>query len=170
MEQAWARHMQQQVGEKMSIHGISVEAPFLLSSAPQARCCSQSQARSLVSVVRQLQPSFDFMGSKVNIYATLQKPNNIKEKNKLLLRTAEKLQSFLHPAIAARPLFKCICWKSSNVVIQDRRICNITRNDDATYHFDFAPNWFDARIFVNTAKVVEQAVRNQLDDSKRPIE
>lgn len=93
MEQAWGQHLQRSVAENMNVEGMYVEAPFLLSSALQARCTTSSQARILVATIRKL-----FQGQVVNMYATLQKPKD-----------AEKLQSFLHPSLAAQLPYRCVC-------------------------------------------------------------
>lgn len=154
----------------MDMRGMYIEAPFLLSSALQARCASASQARQLVATIRRLSPSVPFMQSTVNLYATLQTPKEIKEKDKMLLKATENLQKFLQPSVAAQPPFKCICWKSSTVVIQDRRICKVTRADDGRFTFDFMRNWFDVRTFINTEEIVMKSVSDLVDADGRPME
>lgn len=164
MEQAWAQHLQRVAAENMNIEGMHVEAPFLLSSALQARYTSASQARRSGGCSPP-SPSWARRPTSTRRFRNRRRSR----RNKLLLRTAEKLQSFLHPSVSAQPPYRCVCWKSSNIVIQGRRICKITRADDGSFTIDFGPNWFDARTFVNTEQVVETVMRDQLDAKSRPI-
>lgn len=170
MEQAWTSKIKPLVEPHMDLRGMYIEAPFLLSSALQARCASASQARQLVATIRRLSPVIPFGQVSVNLYATLQKPKEIKEKNKMLLKATENMQKHLHPSVPAQPPYKCICWKSSTIVIQDRRVCRVTRSDDGKFTFDFVPNWFSAQTFNSAEEIVRKSVTDLVDSEGVPTE
>lgn len=95
LEAVWTNDLQNLKANQLDISGIHVEASYLLSSSLQARCVSASQARSLVNLTRRLAPNITFNNAHIQIYATIQKPKEFREKNGVLLRTAEYLQTNL---------------------------------------------------------------------------
>lgn len=148
------------IAGKMDLTDMRVEASYLLSSSLQARCASALQARSLVNTVRQLAPKINFNGHTIQIYATIQKPKEVREKNGVLLRSAEYLQTNLFEAFGKVENYKCVCWRSSTLVVHNRRIAKITRHDAGNYEVAFQNGWHDPNIFKTPAADMEAAVRN----------
>lgn len=78
LEAAWTNDLQNLIAAHIYVTNIRVEASYVLSSSLQARCSSSLQARSLVNVVRRLEPQITFNNATIQIYATVKKPKAIR--------------------------------------------------------------------------------------------
>lgn len=137
-------------------------------SSLQAKCSSPSQARSLVAAVRRLQISFPFQSGRINMYATLQKPREIREKNRALMKLASTLQEGMTQGLPRAETWRCVCWASSSIVIADCRILKLTRNADGCYTVTFIENWYSPRIFSTPKEELESRVKGWFEADGRP--
>lgn len=51
-------------------------------------------------------------------------------------------------------------WRSSTLVVHNRRIANIFRHDNGSYEVTFQTGWHDANVFKRSATDMEAAIRN----------
>lgn len=164
VERIWVESIQPRVAEAVDLTGATFEPPYLLSSVLHLRCSTPAQAKSTIAFIRKHQPRIPFGTAQLSIYATIQKPREIKDNNRTLLQSAETLQKYLQPHIKAVPSYEAVCWRSSSVVLSNHRVCNVTRdaNNNNALKITFFPNWYSSDMFVNTAAVIERSVKKLL--------
>lgn len=106
-----------------------------------ARCPDSLAARRFVALRRRLK-----LQSKVNdiahdIWGTLQKPKEVKARNRRLIKLAEYMQRFLAPEIKQQENWKCVCWRTGTVILKDRRACRVTHAGGDIYDLTFFEQW-----------------------------
>lgn len=109
------------------------------------------QARQLVRAVRSKDYFLNTGANRCKIYAMLQKPREIRERNKLLMGIAYYVQSQLRDQTKVQENWRCVCWRSASVVVAGKKICsvydkNITLTDDW---------WSDTVCLTNHAAMAE---------------
>lgn len=164
VEILWAENLQPQVAAAVDLTGVAFESPFKLSSILHLRCAAPAQATQTIAYVRKVQPRIPYGTSLFSIYATIQKPKDIKTNHRFLFRSAETLQKYLQPHIKSVVPYEAVCWRSSNIILANRRICKVTRGiSDNELKITFFPSWYSSDMFVNPAAVIEQSVKKLLD-------
>lgn len=100
----------------------------MLSSVLFARCPDASPALSFMSLIRRLSLSAKIKGVDYNIWATLQKPKEVKARNRRLMKFAAYLNDFLCVDVPQTETWKCVCvcWSSGTLILSDTRVCRGT--------------------------------------------
>lgn len=88
-------------------------------------------------------------GARLRIWATLQKPKDVRDRNKKLLRLASVVQGHLRYKSMIVEDFKVICWRSSSIVVAGRKVLTLT--DGQTV---IEGDWYDDKIW-DGAKNIE---------------
>lgn len=79
------------------------------------------------------------------LWGALQKPKEVRERNRRLLRVNECLQQHDCQGVKINgKTFENLCWRSGTIVIADRRIAKITNSTvDGSYKPECNEQWFD---------------------------
>lgn len=106
-----------------------------------------SQAPALLATLRRLAISFDAEDQRITVWGTLQKPRDLRERNRRLLRVTGCLIQHLAPGIVADQPLKNVCWRSGSIVISSKRIVRVTKQQDDTFLSRWSAADGAARIF-----------------------
>lgn len=93
LEEAWSTFIRPVIQGHMETAGIDGRAPYMLSSQLEARFLDSSQARLFLAALRKQDIVFRLNDQEIKIWGTIQKPKEVRERNRRLLRVAECLNS-----------------------------------------------------------------------------
>lgn len=165
LEQAWAEHIRPRVQDFYDTSGLDVRAPYMLSSQLWVRFSSFSEARNFLAALRRNDITFDMNNKSFTIWGTLQKPKEVRERNRRLLRITEYLEQHICQGVKVHPkTFQNICWRSGTIVIADRRIARISTSSDGSFKLEWSENWFDTNVFRGAAAQMENAAQKLMSD------
>lgn len=165
IESAWTTHIRP-VMEKLTDIGniVEVKAPYMLSSQLWLRFGDLSQAHSFLATLRKQDIVFKLNNYEVKVWGTLQKPKEVRDRNKRLLRVAEVLMQHTKVGIdISKDTFKNICWRSGTIVLANRRIAKVVQ-EGSTYSLTWGEKWYDGDIFQESDTVIKAAAQRVMDD------
>lgn len=90
-------------------------------------------------------------GKRSNVWTTLPKTREARERNKTSIRLASIVQAHLCDKGPALESYKTICWRSSSVVVAGRRICSLTDTK-----LDVDETWFGDQIWHSSKEGFEE--------------
>lgn len=93
-------------------------------------------------------------GAKLRMWAMLQKPKDIRDRNKKLIRLAAVPQSHLHDKSMIVENFKVNCWRSASVVVAGRKILTVTDTQ-----MQIENDWCDDKIWDGEQATIEEELR-----------
>lgn len=137
-------------------------APFMLGSVGHVRATPEV-ARRLVAAARERPLFITFNGSNIPIRAAIQRPKDIRMRNKMLMDISDKVHEYFKDPSYKGEAWKTICWRSSTVVLRGRRIA-IVKDLRVT----FIPGWHTPDIFFATAEDIERSTHAVLNSVLRP--
>lgn len=165
LEEAWTNHIRPIVEKHMDVARAGVRAPYMLSSQLEARFSDLSQARAFLAALRKQDIIFKLNNHDIKIWGTSQKPKEVRERNRRLLRVAEVLLQHVGPnTFIHKETFKNSCWRSGAIVIGNRRIARNNREADDSFNIIWNEKWYDTQIFRGSAAQIESAAQMVMDD------
>lgn len=158
LEEAWANFIRPVIQARMEIEGMDVCAPDMLSSQLEARFSDFSQAILFLAALRKQDTVLRMNNHEVEIWGALQKPKEVRDRNRRLLRVAEALQQHVAPGVGInKETFKNICWISGTIVIADRRIARDAKEGGSDFKLVWNEHWYDTQFFRGAVAHIESA-------------
>lgn len=91
LEEVWTKFIRPIVQQHIDTEGMDAHAPYMLSSQLWARFSGFSQACAFLAALRKQDNILMLNNREVKIWGTLQKPKEIRDRNRRFLRVAEVL-------------------------------------------------------------------------------
>lgn len=133
---------------------VAPQAPYLLGSCGHLRL-HRDLAHRVLQEIRSRDYFMTVNGERLKVWATLQKPREIRERSKKLIRMAAVLQASLRSPDQVQENYKVVCWRSSSVVILGRKVCSL--NDNTV---SIEADWYDPNLWTTTKEALEQSLLN----------
>lgn len=163
LEEVWARQLLKEIEKNVDLRGYEAFCPYMLSSVLFARCPDSSSARSLVSLVRRLNLTAKIKGINYNIWATLQKPKEVKPLESAPVEVGGVLEGFLGADVPQTENWKCVCWSSGTIILNDTRVCKVSHTG-GLYELKFCDEWYDNKTFRSGASAIEEGAHKIMKD------
>lgn len=164
LEEVWAKQMLKEIEKHIDLRTYEVFCPYMLSSVLFARCPDSASARAFVALIRRLNLVVRLKGVDYNIWGTLQKPKEVKARNRRLMRLVGYLKDFLGPEVQQNENYKCVCWSSGTIIMNDTRICKVVHTGANNFELTFCDEWYDNRTFRSGASAIEEGARKLMKD------
>lgn len=130
----------------------ALRAPHLLGSCGHLRL-PKELAHQFVSHIRSKDYFITTAGTRgrLKVYLALQKPREIRERNRELLRLASIVQGRLKSGSDKQDNYKVVCWAGSSVVACARKVCSVS-NMQVTIE----ENWWASDLWDKPQQTIEQ--------------
>lgn len=128
---------------------VAPQAPYLLGSCGDLRL-RRDLAHRLMQATRQKDYLVQVCGVKLCMWATVQKPKDVRDRNKKLIKLADIVQSHLRDQCTIVENLKVICRRSVSVVVAGRKILSVVDGQTS-----MKPNWFDDKIWETPQSNIE---------------
>lgn len=106
---------------------MEIDPPFLLGSVLHIQCPGPSASRYVAAAFRQRSISMTMENMQYKLHSSLQKPPDIRARNKRLMRAAATIHEFFERHLQIET-HKTSCWRSSTSVILGKRVCTTRHN------------------------------------------